>query len=117
MSGTDDEREPQDPPPWQTAPPPPVQPWGQPMAGWTPVAPTPGSATAALILGISSVIICPLVCPAAILLGRRAVRQIDGADGKLGGRGQAKWGLIMGWVGVALTLVMATLVAVYFATG
>src|SRR5690349_21926899 len=118
MSGSEGDREPQDPPPWQTASPaadwaPPV---ARPMVGWTPAAPTPGSATAALIFGISSVVVCPLVCLPAILLGRRAMRQIDVADGRLGGRGQAKWGLVMGWVGVALTLVMAALVAIYFAT-
>lgn len=132
MSGTDDDAEPQDPPAWQTTPPPPAAGWAPPqgppapslqaapaqpmVGGWQPAAPTPGSATAALIFGISSVVICPLVCLPAILLGRRALRRIDGADGTLGGRGQAKWGVVMGWIGVALTLVMAALVAIYFAT-
>jgi hypothetical protein len=114
MSGAEEEREPQDPPAWQTAPQ--AQPWGLPMAGWQPVPPTPGTATASLVFGLSSVVICPLVGPAAIVLGRRALRRIDGSEGALAGRGQAKWGVITGWAGVVLTLVMAVLVAIYAAT-
>jgi hypothetical protein len=109
--------EPQDPLAWQTTPPVAAQPWGLPMAGWQPVPPTPGAATASLVLGLCSVVLCPLLGPVAIVLGRRALRHIDGSETPLSGRGQAKWGVVSGWVGVAMTLAMAVMVAVYYATG
>ncbi len=149
MSGTEDDREPQDPPPWQTTPRepahgPPAQGWAPPqgapappspegqapsgatppdwylnqpwVAGWQPKPPMPDAAVASLVFGISSLVLCPLAFPAAICLGRRAIKRIDASEGRMGGRTQAKWGVILGWAGFVLTLAMAVLIAVYYAT-
>ena len=109
MSGAHEEDPP--PPGW----PPGVQPqYGQRMT-WQPAPPTPGVATASLLVGITAVILLPLVGPVAVWLGSRAKRRIDASEGALGGRAVATWGVAMGWIGVLLTLVMAALVAIYFA--
>lgn len=102
---------------WQ--PPPGWQPGGQPQYGhrmtWQPAPPTPGAATASLLVGITAVILLPLLGPVAVWLGSRAKRRIDASQGAFGGRAVASWGVWLGWIGVLLTLVMAALVAIYFA--
>src|SRR6478735_452676 len=109
MSGAHEEDPP--PPGW----PPGVQPqYGHRMT-WQPAPPTPGVATASLLVGITAVILLPLVGPVAVWLGSRAKRRIDASQGALGGRAVASWGVWLGWIGVLLTLVMAALVAIYFA--
>ena len=76
---------------WQ--PPPGWQPGGQPQYGhrmtWQPAPPTPGAATASLLVGITAVILLPLVGPVAVWLGSRAKRRIDASQGALGGRAVA----------------------------
>ena len=110
---------PSESPPGYWQPPPGWQPGGQPQYGhrmtWQPAPPTPGAATASLLVGITAVVLLPLVGPVAVWLGSRAKRRIDASQGALGGRAVASWGVWMGWVGVLLTLVMAALVAIYFA--
>jgi hypothetical protein len=110
MSGAYDE-DPPAPPAWP--------PGGQPQYGqrmtWQPAPPTPGVATASLLVGITAVILLPLVGPVAVWLGSRAKRRIDASEGALGGRAVATWGVAMGWIGVLLTLAMAALVVIYFA--
>lgn len=73
---------------------------------------TEGTATAALILGIAGLIICPLVCSVlAIVFGNQAKNKIA-ADPSLEGEGMAKAGVILGWIGVALTVLWVILFAV-----
>jgi hypothetical protein len=63
---------------------------------------TPGSATAALILGICGLLVCPIICaPLALIYGNKARNEIDGSGGRLGGRGMATAGVVLGWIGIA----------------
>jgi small neutral amino acid transporter SnatA (MarC family) len=64
---------------------------------------------------ITAVILLPLIGQVAVWFGSRAKRRIDASQGALGGRAVASWGVWLGWIGVLLTLVMAALVAIYFA--
>lgn len=76
--------------------------------GGPPVVPgeTPGKATAALILGLLGLFLCPLILsPLAIIYGNQGKAEIDANPG-LGGRGLAQAGVVLGWVGVAFLVVM-----------
>lgn len=105
--------------PPQAPPPPPG--WGdeprgdQPAfsAGPSPVQQgrTPGKATAALVLGIVGLLVCPLVCSVlAIVLGNQAKAEIE-RDPALGGAGIAHAGFVLGIVGVVMMAVFGILVA------
>jgi hypothetical protein len=115
-----------EPPP---APPPPPG-WGQ-QPGYQPPPAPPGypgypgypsgnqgyvpnhpQATTALVLGILGVALCGLLAPAAFVLGRRAIREIDASGGALGGRGSAQAGWILGLVGTIVVVASVLLVAV-----
>src|SRR3954451_25109240 len=112
-------------PQWQQPQPEPPQ-WGAQQPQWgQPQQPyyyqagpqTPGAATAALILGICSLILCPLCAPFAIFYGSSARKDIDPAGGRLTGRGLGTAGIVMGWFAVALTalfiiVLLVTVVAV-----
>jgi hypothetical protein len=65
-----------------------------------------GGAVAALVLGILSVMFCPLCGPVAWSLGRSAEREVDAASGQLGGRGLATAGKILGIIGTAFLVVL-----------
>ncbi|HET6551021.1 MAG TPA: DUF4190 domain-containing protein [Solirubrobacter sp.] len=79
---------------------------------WQPPPPSSGSATAALVLGILGLVLCTPICsPLALVYGFRARREIDASGGRIGGRGMAVAGIVMGWIGVAL-LALAILVVV-----
>lgn len=63
---------------------------------------TPGSAVAALVLGILGLVFCPIVCSVlAIIFGQQAKGEIE-RDPSLGGAGMATAGFVMGIVGLAL---------------
>ena len=65
---------------------------------------TPGTATASLVLGIVGLVFCPLICSVlAIIFGNQAKQEIEGNPG-LGGRGLAQAGVVLGWVGVGLSI-------------
>ncbi|MDA0184728.1 DUF4190 domain-containing protein [Solirubrobacter phytolaccae] len=79
--------------------------WGHQQQGWQQPPQTPGSATAALILGICALVICSPICgPLAIIYGNKGKREIDASGGRLTGRGMAQAGVVMGWIGIALTV-------------
>jgi uncharacterized protein DUF4190 len=66
---------------------------------------TDGTAIASLVLGIAGLVICPLVCSIlAIIFGNQAKSKIA-VDPSLEGEGMAKAGVVLGWVGVAFTIV------------
>ena len=93
------------PPQWQQSEPQQPQ-WGQPQQQqqqpWQPQT-TPGSATASLILGICSLVVCGIICgPLALVYGNKARNEIDASGGRLGGRGMATAGIVMGWIGIGL---------------
>jgi hypothetical protein len=69
--------------------------------------PSNGSAIVALILGILSVTSCLAVAGIpAVVLGRRAQREIDGSAGRQSGRAMATTGVILGAIGSAITAVL-----------
>src|SRR3954451_7805968 len=129
-SGPEDEQQPpqwqqpqwqqpqQDQPSWQQADQPGWQQnqpqWGQ-QHQWQQGPQTPGSATAAPILGICALVICPLICgPLAIVYGNKAKREISTSNGNLTGGGLATAGIVLGWIGVACAVlgVLFTIAAV-----
>jgi ABC-type Fe3+ transport system permease subunit len=99
-------------------PPPTDGPYGQqqPPYGGQP-APTHGSATTALVLGILSLVVCsPLGIPAYII-GRRAEREVKMSQGQLSGDGLAKAGWIMGLIAMILMVIAVLLIILLFAVG
>jgi len=64
-------------------------------------------AIASLVLGIAGWIVCGLGSVLAIVFGFIAQGQIRQSQGRQGGEGMAKAGIILGFIGVAL-------IAVYF---
>ena len=98
----------QQPPPWST---PQQQPWAPPQPQWQqqyqPSPPTPGSATAGLILSICGILFCPVIGgPLGLVFGYKARKQIQESNGQLSGGGMALAAIIMGWIGVAFTLLL-----------
>jgi hypothetical protein len=70
-------------------------------------------ATLAMILGIVGVVVCGLTAPFALVIGRRAMNEIDASGGTLGGRGMAQAGFILGIIGsVFLVLGLLYLIVV-----
>ena len=69
--------------------------------------PTPGKATATLVLGILSFVVCPVLpAIAALVVGAQAAREIRESGGRLGGEGLVKAGRILALVHLGL-LVLA----------
>ncbi|MDQ4018675.1 MAG: DUF4190 domain-containing protein [Actinomycetota bacterium] len=65
---------------------------------------TSGSAIAALVLGIAGLVVVPIIPSiVAIVLGRGAQSDIA-RNPALGGEGLAKAGVILGWVGLAVSV-------------
>ena len=74
----------------------------QPYGG-NPVAPPEHpKATTAMVVGILGLTMCQVAAPFAWVIGKRTVAEIDASGGRLGGRGQAQAGYIMGIVGTVL---------------
>jgi hypothetical protein len=90
------------------APPPP----GYPPApyGYTYARPRPtnGFAIASLIVSIVSFVVCPLIAVVGVVLGYKARTQIRERDED--GDGLALAGIIVGWVGVGLLLLIVLFV-------
>ena len=77
-----------------------------------------GKAVAALVLGILGLVMCgPFTAIPAIFFGRSAAREIDASQGRLGGRGLATAGLVLGIVGAVLAVVALLAVIVIFVFG
>ena len=87
------------------------QPQDQPQWGGGGQAPqqTSGKATAALVLGIVSIVLCPLICGVIGVIGGQAKNEIDSSGGRLGGRGMAQAGVILSWIGIAWGVLVAIL--------
>jgi len=72
--------------------------------------PPASGAAPALVLGILSIVLCPLCGPFAIALGRKAEKEVRASGGQLGGGGIATAGKILGIIGcVFLVLLIAGL--------
>ncbi|GAB7003792.1 hypothetical protein JCM18899A_12640 [Nocardioides sp. AN3] len=87
-----------------TPPPPPPPGYGMPQYG----APAPNHRRAVLILvlGILSIPCCGFLTGIpAIVMGRRALDEIDRSGGAIGGRGMVNAGYICGIVGTVLSII------------
>jgi hypothetical protein len=74
---------------------------------------TSGKSTAALVLGILGLVLCPLICSVlALIFGYQARREIDQSGGRLTGRGNATAGVVLGWVGVVVVVGFIALVII-----
>jgi hypothetical protein len=79
---------------------------------------TSGKSTAALVMGILGLFLCPLICSVlALVFGYQAKREIDSSGGRLSGRGNAVAGIVLGWIGVALVAAFIGLVILGLAVG
>ncbi len=64
-----------------------------------------GYAVASLVCGVASVVLCLCFTGIpAIILGQIAKRKIAESEGQFGGRALARWGVILGWISIPLTL-------------
>lgn len=89
-------------------PPPPPGPGGY---GY-PVPQTNQKALWSMIVGIVSLVFCGIVLGiVAIVLGSTARKEIAASGGMQTGEGMAKAGVILGWVGIALTVVVLIAIA------
>ena len=79
-------------------------------------AQVPG-AVPALVLGILSLVLCPLCGPFAWSLGGKAERAVDVSGGTLGGRGLATAGKILGIIGTIFLVLLIGFLLLAIATG
>ena len=70
---------------------------------------TAGLATASLVCGITSLFLLLLTGIPAVITGHMALGKIKKSQGRLQGSGQATTGLILGYISIALTLIIAVL--------
>lgn len=77
--------------------------------GYQPPRRTNSMAVAAMVVSLAALVTCPLVGAVGIYLGNRARQQIrsTGEDGD----GMAQAGVIVGWIGLGLTLLYVCLFA------
>ncbi len=69
-----------------------------------------GLAIASLVMGILSLVCCGLLSGIpAVICGHMAVAQIKKSGGALGGNGMAVAGLVMGYIGIILTVLFIVL--------
>jgi hypothetical protein len=74
-----------------------------------------GKALASLILGIAGLVVCPFVCSIlAIVFATQARAEIAASRGRLGGAQNAQVGLILGWVGLAISAIGIGIVVLFF---
>ena len=90
-------------------PPPPPPPPG--MGGYPPQSNQ--KALWAMILGILSIVTCGILAGIpAIILGSSARNEIAGSGGMQTGEGMAKAGVILGWISVAITVLVIIFVVI-----
>ena len=106
----------------------PQQPEGGGTPGWqqtadgqwvqTGAVTSSGKSTAALVLGILGLVFCPLICSVlALVFGYQSRREIDASGGRMSGRGNATAGIVLGWIGVALTAIFIVLLIIGLIAG
>jgi hypothetical protein len=109
----------QQPPPYGAPPPAPYPAYGMPPR------PNDGLGLAAMIVGIASlVLMCGygiglLGSPVALVMGRISMKRIDRSEGRLGGRGMAQAGFVLGIIGTVLLVlaIIAVVIVVIIAVG
>ena len=72
-----------------------------PGGGYAPALapPNDSQATLSLVLGIISVLCCPILGPVALFIGNASRQRIQASGGTLGGGGLATAGLVLGIIG------------------
>jgi hypothetical protein len=71
-----------------------------------------------LIAGILSLTVCGLIMGiVAILVGKQAQSEIAASGGLQRGESLAKWGIILGWISVALSVLVGIVIVITFAGG
>ena len=129
MSDTNDGEKPEDPNP-DPVPPPPNYGSVPPNYGQSPYGGQPGYApgfqqtnqksTWSLVLGIVGFVCCPLLILTgilAIVLGSQAKNEIAQSGGTQKGAGNAKAGVILGWIGVGVFILLTIFYVGLFAAG
>jgi len=83
----------------------------------TAVADNAPNAVLSLVLGIIGVVLCQLCAPFAWKLGRDAEAAVDASGGRLGGRGLATAGKVLGIIGTVLLVLGVVVVIALLAVG
>lgn len=78
---------------------------------------TNGLAIAALVLGCIGFTMCFVPSILAIVFGHVSKHQIDQSSGTQNGRGLAIAGIVLGWVGVGIALLVTAAMVILAATG
>jgi len=92
---------------------PPYPPQGYPAQGQVQYAPDHPKATTSLVLGILGVVLCQVIAPFAWSMGKKTLNEIDASQGRLGGRGAAQAGYVLGIVGTVLLGLSLVIILVY----
>ena len=94
-------------------PPPPPVGWGSGSVQQVQRQTTNGFAVAALVLGIA--VLCTGIFGGilAVVFGNLALARIDQSQGMEKGRGMAITGIVLGWIAIGLTAVVAAVWLVY----
>jgi hypothetical protein len=92
---------------------PPQYPPGYPAQAPIQYAPDHPKATTSLVIGILGVVLCQIIAPFAWSMGKKTLDEIDASQGRLGGRGAAQAGYVLGIVGTVLLALGVLLFAVY----
>lgn len=85
-----------------------------PPYGYLPPPPEHPQSTTVMVLGILGLVMCQVASPFAWVMGKRSVAEIDASGGRLGGRGQAQTGYILGIVGTCLLGLGLVVLVFYF---
>jgi Domain of unknown function (DUF4190) len=91
----------------------PTPPPGYPTQGQVQYAPDHPKATTSLVLGILGVVLCQVLAPFAWSMGRKTLNEIDASQGRVGGRGAAQAGYILGIVGTVLLALSVIFIVIY----
>ena len=86
------------------------------MGGYTAAPPNDSQATLSLILGILSLVCCPILGPFAFFIGNGSRNRIQASGGTLGGYGLATGGWVLGIIGTVY-LALWVLVGIVWVIG
>jgi hypothetical protein len=100
-------------PSYPQAYPPQYPPPGYPAQAPVQYAPDHPKATTSLVIGILGVVLCQILGPFAWSMGKKTLDEIDASQGRLGGRGAAQAGYVLGIVGTVLLALSVLLIAIY----
>ncbi|WP_067654098.1 DUF4190 domain-containing protein [Nocardia harenae] len=71
-------------------------------------------ATAIVIVGVLGLVLCQFLAPVALVMGRKALAEIDNSGGAVGGRSTVLAGYICGIIGtVILVLTILVIIAAF----